>query len=159
RHDALVRSSAAAAGGQVVKALGDGFLVVFHSEEPAIGFAVRLQRAMAAEPWQDGTVPEIRIGMDTGPALYRPDPPDYEGDAVNVAAHICARARPGEVLLSARAYFGARPGLDRAGGEVRLEPVGAVRLKGLPTLEPLYRAWSPGLRDGYPPLVRAGNLA
>src|SRR5262249_7005731 len=80
-------------------------------------------------------------------------------DAVNVASHICARARPGEVLLSARACFGARPALERPGGEVRLKPVGAVRLKGLPTLESLYRAWAPGLREGYPPLVRAGNLA
>src|SRR6476660_8355105 len=64
RHDALVRAGAADAGGQVVKALGDGFLVVFRSEEPAIDFAMRVQRAMAAEAWQDGIVPEIRIGMD-----------------------------------------------------------------------------------------------
>ena len=159
RHDALVRDSAAAAGGQVVKALGDGFLVVFPAEEPAIRFAIATQRAVRSEPWDEGVAPEIRIGMDTGPALYRSDPSDFEGDAVNVASHICSRARPGEVLLSARAYYGALPWLDRAGGEVKLEPVGEVRLKGLPTLEALYRAWAPGLREEYPPLTRAGNLA
>ena len=139
-----------------MKALGDGFLVVFPTEEPAVQFAIAAQRAVRTEPWNDGTSPEIRIGMDTGPALYRSNPADYEGDAVNVASHVCARARAGEVLLSARAYFGIRPWLDR-GGEVRVEPVGEVRLKGLPTLEPLYRAWAPGLREGYPPLTRHGQ--
>lgn len=159
RHDELVRQCAADAGGQVVKGLGDGFMLVFPSEESAVDFGIRLQRAVQVEPWHDGVAPEIRIGMDTGPALSRGEPPDYEGDAVNVASHICARARPGEVLLSARAYFGLRPLLERAGGEVRLEPVGEVRLKGLPTLEPLYHAWAPGLREGFPPLVHVGNLA
>jgi predicted ATPase/class 3 adenylate cyclase len=158
RHDNLVREHAAAAGGQFVKGLGDGFLVVFPSEEGAVGFAIALQRAVGSEPWRDGTAPEVRVGMDTGPALYRSDPPDYEGDAINVASHICARARAGEVLLSARCYFGIRPELERSGGEVRLEPVGEVRLKGLPTAEPLYRAWASGLREGYPPLTRTGNL-
>src|SRR5262249_5458321 len=42
---------------------------------------------------------------------------------------------------------------------IRLEPVGEVRLKGLPTAEPLYRAWAPGLHEGFPPLARIGNLA
>jgi predicted ATPase/class 3 adenylate cyclase len=158
RHDELVRACATAAGGQVVKSLGDGFLVVFPNEEPAIRFAVALQRAVRAEPWREVPSMEVRIGMDTGPAVFIPDPPDYDGDALNVASRICARARPGEVLLSARSYFGARPSLDRPGGEVRLEPAGAVRLKGLSTLEPLYRAWAPGLREGFPPLTRAGNL-
>src|SRR5687768_15260708 len=142
RHDALVRECAAAAGGQVVKSLGDGFLVVFPAEEPAIRFGIALQRAVGAETWPEGLAPEVRIGMDSGPALYRPDPPDFEGDAVNVASHVCSRARPGEVLLSARAYFGARPRLERPESDVRLQPIGEVRLKGLPTPEPLFRAWA-----------------
>src|SRR5207249_8976326 len=54
--------------------------------------------------------------------------------------------------------YGALPSLDRCCDGVKLEPVGEVRLKGLPTIEPLYRAWAPGLREGYPPLTRNGNL-
>src|SRR4051794_7675929 len=46
RHDALIREGAATAGGQVVKALGDGFLVVFSAEEPAVQFAIAAQRAV-----------------------------------------------------------------------------------------------------------------
>src|SRR5207249_11943914 len=78
RHDALVRECAGIAGGQVVKALGDGFLVVFSAEEPAVDFSISLQRAIATESWGEGPSPEIRIGMDTGPALSRTNPPDFE---------------------------------------------------------------------------------
>jgi class 3 adenylate cyclase len=159
RHDELVRECATAAGGQVVKSLGDGFLAVFPNEEPAIRFAIAVQRALRSEPRGEQVSLEVRIGMDTGPAVFIPDPPDYDGDALNVASRICARARPGEVLLSARSYFGARPSLDRLGSEVRLEPAGEIQFKGLSAPEPLYRAWAPGLREGFPPLTRAGNLA
>ena len=99
RHDALVRACAGAAGGQVVKSLGDGFLVVFPSEEPALRFAFALQRALRSEPWPEGTALAVRIGMDTRPAVFLPDPPDFDGDALNVASRICARARPGELAV------------------------------------------------------------
>jgi class 3 adenylate cyclase/predicted ATPase len=159
RHDELVLQCARDEDGLVVKGTGDGFFIAFPTEEPAIRFAIAVQRAVRCEPWHEGTPVEVKIGMDSGPAFALRDRVDFEGDAVNVAARVCDRARAGEVLLSSRAYAGARSRMEPAAGEVKLEPVGEVPLKGLPTLEPLYRVWAPGMREGIPPLKRVGNLA
>ena len=42
--------------------------------------------------------PAIRVGINTGPALYRTG--DYLGGAVNVAARVVAAAMAGQIVLT-----------------------------------------------------------
>jgi adenylate cyclase len=75
--------------------------------------------------------PQPRVGIHHGRAVYRDG--DYFGTDVNLVHRIVNRALGGEVLVT-----------DRVAGSVaedeylRLEPIGAVELKGFPEPTPLY---------------------
>ena len=92
-------------GGRIVKSTGDGFLLAFDSPRQAVSFSLAAQRALS------GTVPRVKIGMNTGEADWRDGDP--VGAAVNAAARIAARADGGEVLVSdvVRQLTGAVPAL------------------------------------------------
>lgn len=90
-------------GGRVVKTLGDGVLAVFTE-------ATRVSSAMAAlmrahqqhmQDWPSEMSLEVRVGVAGGEVVEVDG--DCYGDAVNLAARLCERARPGEVWLSASA--------------------------------------------------------
>jgi class 3 adenylate cyclase len=94
RHDALVSREVAAAGGVVVKSLGDGAFVRF--DGPAR--AIRAARAVVeAAPPELGV--RIRAGVHTGECEILGD--DLGGVAVHLGARIAAKAAAGEVLVSA----------------------------------------------------------
>ena len=50
RHDRLLGSSVAAAGGRLVKGLGDGILAVFSTATAAVGAAIDAQAVLWPEP-------------------------------------------------------------------------------------------------------------
>jgi adenylate cyclase len=70
--------------------------------------------------------------VNAGPVIAQEG--DYFGRTVNVAARIADYARPREVLVSEE----ARRSAGTAG--VEFEPIGDVRLKGLPRAVRLHRA-------------------
>ena len=112
-----VRERIDAYGGREVKSLGDGLMLVFSSPRQAVGFALASQRALV------GTVPRVRIGVNTGEVFdLHTDP---IGGAVNAASRIAARAEGGEVLVSdvVRQLIGVSPA-------IRFADRGKVRLKG-----------------------------
>jgi class 3 adenylate cyclase len=92
-HGRLVRGCVAAHGGDVARSMGDGFLLVFGGATAALGFAVDLQRALAADELR------VRVGMHTGNVFRTGD--DLFGRTVVLAARITGWARGGEVLVSA----------------------------------------------------------
>jgi adenylate cyclase len=108
----------------IVKTIGDEVMIV--SPEPAtltewaVGFLALFQER-----------PQPRVGIHHGRAVYRDG--DYFGTDVNLVHRIVNRALGGEVLVT-----------DRVAGSVaedeylRLEPIGAVELKGFPEPTPLY---------------------
>ena len=103
-------------GGRIVKSTGDGMLVTFESPRQAVSFALAAQRALV------GSVPRVKIGMNTGEADWQDGDP--LGAAVNAAARIAARADGGEVLVSdvVRLLTGAVPAfhfLDRGRHRLR----------------------------------------
>lgn len=120
RHFALLRSAASEHGGDVVKSLGDGLMVVFDGPEPAVTCALAMQRAVAgsADPL------ELRVGIASGEAVC--DEGDYFGRPVIVARRLCDAARPSDVLVA-----DATRRLVPASPEHQLEPAGDLRLKGL----------------------------
>src|SRR3954464_8635047 len=66
RHDALVRAAIEAVDGSVVKTEGDSFFAALPNALAGVMAAVEAQRRLASEPWPDGVVERVRMGMVPG---------------------------------------------------------------------------------------------
>jgi adenylate cyclase len=104
-------------GARVVKTIGDEVMVVGQDTSALLDWAVGFSKLYAEER------PAPRIGVNTGPVLYRDG--DYFGREVNLASRVVARARGGEVLVTGQL-------LDelRDTSHLRFDPIGQVKLKG-----------------------------
>lgn len=90
-----VREIAARRGVRIAKWLGDGAMMVGVDSEPITEAIVDIEDAFTA----DGSPLQLRAGLASGPViLFEGD--DYIGQAVNMAARLCALAEPGEVLAT-----------------------------------------------------------
>jgi class 3 adenylate cyclase len=137
-HNTLVREQVARHGGTEVKALGDGFLVVFPSARRAILAAVDVQQGLARfRDTRPETPVAVRIGLHTGEIV------DVDGDVLGqnvvVASRIADEAAPGEIVVS-----GVTRDLTVSGGDITFGPADDVELKGLSDRWRVHRvAWSP----------------
>ncbi len=95
----LLEPAVTAAGGQVVKRMGDGWLVEFSSIGAAVNCALAIQQGLV-----DHELIRLRIGIHTGDITF--DEEDIFGDGVNVAARLEAMAEPGAILISDSAHNG-----------------------------------------------------
>lgn len=87
-----VRAVVASHGVRIAKWLGDGAMLVGVENEPLVEAVVHLEKVVVAQ----GVLP-LRAGMAAGPViLFEGD--DYIGNAVNLAAHLCDLAQPGQLL-------------------------------------------------------------
>ena len=86
--------------GQVVKTLGDGVLMTFHSAQRAVEAAIALQRAhltnMASYPIE--LLMRIKVGIAYGMVMQGVN--ECFGDAVNVASGLCDLAGPDQILVN-----------------------------------------------------------
>ena len=112
-----------AAGGRVVKRLGDGLMAVFDEPQPAVDAAFAACEALA-EIEVGGYRPRQRAGVHFGRAQRVGN--DYLGVEVNVAARVAGAAGGGEVLVSEP----ARELLDGSGVQLRRKWL--FRAKGAP---------------------------
>jgi adenylate cyclase len=94
RIDTIVRPLLVEHDGKLVKHVGDGFMLAFRDPADAVRFAVATQAELA----RDANLPAIRVGINSGPALYRTG--DYLGGAVNVASRVMSSAMAGQILLT-----------------------------------------------------------
>jgi adenylate cyclase len=127
RIDTIVRRLLVERDGKLVKQVGDGFMLAFRDPAAAVHFAVATQAELARYP----ELPAIRVGINTGPALYRTG--DYLGSAVNIASRVATAAMPGQILLTEVVATAA----SKAGIEV--EEVGVRVMRGVDDPLPLYR--------------------
>ncbi len=99
----LLEAQVHAAGGRVVKRVGDAILATFDTATAAIGAAADMQHALEApdSPVCDEGI-HVRAGVSTGPAVL--DGEDVYGDVVNVAARLVALAGAEEIFLSGETY-------------------------------------------------------
>jgi adenylate cyclase len=95
---AAARRATEAAGGRVVKTIGDELMGIFPSADAAATAAADMQAKIDALPEVAGTKLGVRIGFHHGPVLQRDD--DVFGDTVNLAARLVAQAKKGEIILS-----------------------------------------------------------
>jgi adenylate cyclase len=122
-----VRHLLADHGAEELKTIGDALMLRCTAPSAAIVLGLRIVRDLEAVPG----FPPVRVGMHTGPAVFRGG--DWYGNTVNVAARLCSAAAGGEVLVSeaTREAAGRIPKVELA--ERRLhwlknvtQPVGAV---------------------------------
>jgi len=100
RHDAIISREVSAAGGELVRAKGEGdstFSVFAHPTQ-AMAAAMAIQKAVASEEWPSAVPVRIRVGVHTGDA--EPRDGDWYGPAVNRAARLRALARADQTLVS-----------------------------------------------------------
>src|SRR5258708_9076507 len=99
--------------GRIVKTMGDGLLVEFHSVVDALRCADEVQRAMtdayASLPPDRRIV--FRIGIHQGDVVFEEDG-DIFGDGVNIAARLEGIAEPGGICVSNRVQEDAAGKLD-----------------------------------------------
>ena len=96
RHFALLRPPVQEHGGEVVKNLGDGLMVVFSSPTDAVSCGIAIQHAVAQAVVEEPL--SVRIGIHTGEPVF--DDGDYFGMCVVVAKRLCDAANGGEILVS-----------------------------------------------------------
>ena len=98
-HSWTVRECVQRKGGFEVKALGDGFMLVFTAARQALRCAVDIQRALAEynlEHPQRSLL--VRVGINSGDTFRHGE--DYFGLAVTMAARVVAKARGGQILMT-----------------------------------------------------------
>jgi adenylate cyclase len=125
RFEDAVHDRVHAAGGRIVKMIGDEVMFVSSHPEPALDIAMDL----VATFHDDESVPNARAGLATGAVLAHGG--DYFGPVVNLAARIVGVARPSAVVVSQPLYesVGERADLSwRRLPPKRLKGIGRARL-------------------------------
>jgi len=98
-HSWTVRECVQRKGGFEVKALGDGFMLVFTTAHQALRCAVDIQRALAEYNREHPQRPLlVRVGINSGDTFRHGE--DYFGLSVTMAARVLAKARGGEILVT-----------------------------------------------------------
>jgi len=130
-HDELIRSCLGAHDGTEVTHTGDGLEASFESPASAVACAIAIQEAFAGHNRQHpGEAIQVRIGLNAGEPISTEG--RLFGTAVYAAFRICARAGPGQILVSDRV------GELVAGKGFTLTSRGRVVLKGFPGRVQLY---------------------
>ncbi|UCD57755.1 MAG: adenylate/guanylate cyclase domain-containing protein, partial [Candidatus Hydrogenedentota bacterium] len=113
-HFGILRNAVASRGGQEVKNLGDGLMVVFTSARDAIACAVAMQRAVHRHNRRhEGELRlQVRVGLHVGEPIH--DEEDYFGTPVIAAKRLCDCAQGGQILVSetARDIIGATENVE-----------------------------------------------
>jgi class 3 adenylate cyclase/DNA-binding transcriptional MerR regulator len=114
----VVQRTSARHGGQPIKWLGDGVMLLFDDPRGAVVACLGMVVAL-----HEAGIGDSHVGIHTGPVLFQEG--DYFGRTVNVASRIADYARPGEVLVSQEV-------MDAIGSlDVAVRPIGLVDLKGV----------------------------
>lgn len=125
RH--ITREIAASRGVRVAKWLGDGAMLVGVEPMPAIALGAHL-----VAHYRESEV-EVRVGIASGTVLlFEGD--DYIGEPVNLAAKLCAAAKPGEILADCTSD--GLPDWVHASDQVTVHVRGVGQVEGILRLVP-----------------------
>jgi len=115
QHNTVVREALKAHAGKEIKHTGDGIMASFASARGAVDCAIAIQRTLAV-----GDSVRVRIGLNAGEPVAEEH--DLFGTAVQLAARICARAEPGQILAAnvVRELAAGKGFLFADGGDVAL---------------------------------------
>lgn len=145
-HD-LFEQRIAAHRGRLIKTMGDGLLVEFHSVVEAVRCAVEVQRAKSDSRGSEEGRLEFRIGINLGDVIVEGD--DIQGDGVIIAERLQSLAEPGGIVISGTAYDQVEKHLD-----VRFVSLGEQRLK---HIEKPVRAYRLALNEAHAGSAKAAT--
>jgi class 3 adenylate cyclase len=94
----IMRESALAHGGRVVKTIGDEVMCVFPAAAAATEAAADMQARVEMQEPVAGQRLQVRIGVQFGPVLEEGQ--DVFGDCVNVASRMVKLAKPGQIIAA-----------------------------------------------------------
>jgi class 3 adenylate cyclase len=107
-HNSIVREALKAHNGSEIKHTGDGIMASFSSAARALECAIAMQRAFAEHNEAAAARPStgsgraevirVRMGLNAGEPVAEEE--DLFGTAVQLAARVCGRAEPGQILAS-----------------------------------------------------------
>ena len=98
-HDDIVRDALKDLGGREVKHLGDGIMASFVSAASAVKCATRVQKDVTKHGRENGDrAIKLRVGIAAGEPVEHHD--DLFGCTVQLAARLCAKAEPEQILVS-----------------------------------------------------------
>ena len=98
-----------AAGGRVVKTVGDGVICQFDEPDAAFHAACEMQQATVDLGSGERAPLRIKVGYNHGPVVLTPD--DVFGDTVNVCARLMSLANPAQVLTTRQTVDALSPEL------------------------------------------------
>lgn len=119
-HDELFRDHLARSpGAQIIKGLGDGFLLAFPSGDAAVRFALQVQAALRTRPALAKIPVHVRMGIHAGEILRRhpsgstlSEP--YFGIAIDMASRVSSLARGNQILVDGGVAATSRAALESA---------------------------------------------
>ena len=130
-HDEIVRRLTNAHRGDEVKAMGDGFMMVFSSARSGVACAVAVQRELERHNSRhDDAMPAVRIGLSIGEPLREEQ--DLFGGSIARAARVSAAAEGGQVLVCSIVHA-----LVAGTGDFDVREAGKYELKGIPGAQTL----------------------
>jgi WD40 repeat protein/DNA-binding SARP family transcriptional activator len=145
-HDRIVLGAAEAAGGRLVKRVGDGIDLVFADAGAAVAAASQIQGDLAAVLSSEIEPLRVRMAIDVGEVEARGG--DYFGPVLNRAGRMLAAAHGGQVLLSGDAHAA----LSASSGGWQAKALGEFRFKGLGSPQHVFQLLLDGLPADFPPL-------
>lgn len=128
RFESITADLVSAAGGRVVKSLGDEVLFLCDHSLPAVHLALDI----VARCNDDPDMPEVRAGLAYGAVMSRLG--DVFGSTVNIASRLTGVARPSSVLVDRTLADVLRS--DDAADDLTLRPLSRVAVRGFPHLQP-----------------------
>jgi adenylate cyclase len=123
--EACCADTVSAAGGRVIKSLGDSVLFVIDDPVAAVEVALRIVEMIGS----DDTLPDVRVGLASGSVIFRLG--DVFGAPVNLASRLTGVARRNRVICDVATQRTVQP---HGGYETRALPARSVR--GFGVLEP-----------------------
>lgn len=98
-HNTLTRDALRAHSGREIKHTGDGFMASFVSAVSSVECAIAIQQSLSRHNAQNPTRKlSVRIGISAGEPVHNDN--QLYGACVNLAARLCAHARPGSILVA-----------------------------------------------------------
>ena len=128
RFESIAADLVSAAGGRIVKSLGDE--VLFTCDDALR--ATRLALDIVARCNDDPDMPDVRAGLAYGAMMSRLG--DVFGSTVNLASRLTSVARPSSVLVDRTLADVLRA--DDAADDLTLRPLARVSVRGFPHLQP-----------------------
>ncbi len=152
RTERLVEPVVRAYSGQVIKSIGDAYMIVFRSPTEAVRCATAIQDRLFqhnASSRPDDTI-HIRIAMNIGEVRVHRG--DVFGEPVNIAARIESITPADEIYFSEAVY------LTMNKNELPCERVGEFELKGIPEPVAVFRMRKFAHNEGEEATTKKGAL-